>query len=231
MDVEGFRARAAVDGGEMGVYAARPKGGGPRPGLLVFMEAFGVNAHIRSVVDRWAAEGFFAAAPDLYHRFAPGFEGSYTEREPALANLAKLTVEGLEADVRAAHAWLSSQDGVEAPLSCVGYCLGGKVSFLAAATVPLKAAVSYYGGGIPAILDRAPRVGAPLLLIWGGQDKGIPPAQIAQVIDGLRAHGKRHVSAEFSSAEHGFNCDVRASYHPAASKQAWALASAFLRQP
>lgn len=231
MEIESFRARAAVDGCEMGVYAARPKGAGRRPGLLVFMEAFGVNAHIRSVVDRWAAEGFFAAAADLYHRFDPGFEGRYTERAPALANMDKLTHEGLEADVRAAHAWLSSQDGIDGPLSCVGYCLGGKVSFLASATVPLKAAVSYYGGGIPAILDRAPRVGAPLLLLWGGLDKSIPPSQVSEVVGALRAHGKRHVSAEFSSAEHAFNCDLRAEYHPAAAKQAWALASAFLREP
>jgi carboxymethylenebutenolidase len=219
------------DGTQMDAYHAKPHGGGRRPGLLVLQEAFGVNAHIRDVADRFAREGFAALAPELFHRTAPGFDGNYEDFASVMPHYQAMTAEGLSADLTAAHAWLSERGGV-APgdVSAIGFCLGGRAAYLADALLPLKAAVSFYGAGIaPALLDRAPRLSAPILLIWGGLDKHIPPDQIAAVTGALKAAGKPFVNAEFSEADHGFFNNDRASFHPASAAQAWSLALQFLK--
>ncbi len=220
-----------ADGTRMDAHLARPHGGGRRPGLLVLQEAFGVNAHIRDVAERFAREGFVALAPELFHRTAPGFEGRYDDFAAVMPHYQAMTTEGLSADLAAAHAWLSERGGV-APgdASAIGFCLGGRAAFLADSMLPLKAAVSFYGAGIaPALLDRAPKLSGPILLVWGGRDKHIPPEQIAAVTNALRAAGKAFVNAEFSEGDHGFFCDARASFHPASAEQAWALALQFLK--
>lgn len=167
---------AVADGTRMAAYVARAAQSGPHPGLLVLQEAFGVNRHIRNVCERFAAEGYVAIAPELFHRTAPpGFEGSYTDF-PALApHYQAVTTETAEMDLRSAHAWLHSNAQVKPDeISSVGFCMGGRISFLANTLLPLRAAVSFYGGGIaPGLLDRASKVQAPLLLIWGGLDKHI----------------------------------------------------------
>jgi carboxymethylenebutenolidase len=219
------------DGTRMDAYHAKPQGGGRRPGLLVLQEAFGVNAHIRDVADRFAREGFAALAPELFHRTAPGFEGDYNDFSSVMPHYQAMTVESLTADLTAAHSWLTERGGVAAgDVSAIGFCLGGRAAFLADAALPLKAAVSFYGAGIaPALLDRAPKLSAPILLLWGGLDKHIPPEQIAAVTDALSAARKPFVNVEFSEADHGFFNDARSSYHPASAAQAWALALQFLK--
>jgi carboxymethylenebutenolidase len=219
------------DGTSMDAYHAKPQGGGRRPGLLVLQEAFGVNAHIRDVADRFAREGFAALAPELFHRTAPGFEGDYNDFSSVMPHYQAMTVEGLTADLTAAHSWLTERGGVAAgDVSAIGFCLGGRAAFLADAALPLKSAVSFYGAGIaPSLIDRAPKLSAPILLLWGGLDKHIPPEQIASVTGALRAAGKPFVNVEFSEADHGFFNDDRASFHPASAAQAWALALQFLK--
>jgi carboxymethylenebutenolidase len=224
---------AVADGTRMGAYVARPEGTGSLPGLLLFQEAFGVNHHIRSISERFAAEGYVVIAPELFHRTAPpGFEGSYTDFPAVMPHLQAVKPETAELDVRAAYEWLSSNSQVRAQeISCVGFCLGGRVSFIANSTVPLRAAASFYGGGIaPALLDRAPTLKAPSLLIWGGLDKHITSEHRKAVTDALSAHQKSYVSVEFSQADHGFFCDERAAYEPRSARQAWALTLEFLRQ-
>ncbi|MGA6982762.1 MAG: dienelactone hydrolase family protein [Candidatus Sulfotelmatobacter sp.] len=217
------------DGTEMQAYVARPEKS-PRGGLLVFQEAFGVNHHIRDVTERFAAEGYVAIAPELFHRTAPpGFEVSYTDFPAAMPHYQKVTAETAEADARAAYDWLRANNQVDF-ISCVGFCMGGRVSFIANSAVPLRAAVSFYGGGIaPGLLDRAAKVQAPSLLIWGGLDKNIPPEQRRAVTEALKAKKKIYVNAEFSNADHGFFCDERAAYEPKSARQAWALTLEFLR--
>jgi carboxymethylenebutenolidase len=96
--------------------------------------------------------------------------------------------------------------------------------------VPLHAAVSFYGGGIAlGLLDRAPNLQAPSLLIWGGLDKHITPEHRKAVTEALSARQKIYVNVEFSRADHGFFCDERASYEPRSARQAWALTLEFLR--
>lgn len=218
------------DGTRMDAYCARPQGGGRRPGVLVLQEAFGVTAHIRDVADRFAREGFVALAPELFHRTAPGFEGAYGDFAAVRPHYEAVTAETLSADLTAAHAWLSERGGV-APgdVSAIGFCMGGRAAFLADAVLPLKAAVSFYGAGIEPLLDRAPSLSAPILLLWGGLDKHILPENIAKVASALRAAGKPFVNVEFSEADHGFFNDDRPSFHPASAAQAWALALQFLK--
>jgi len=210
----------------MRAFVARPERS-PERGLLVFQEAFGVNAHIRGVAERFAAEGFLAIAPELFHRTAPGFDCAYAEFGKAMPHLNAVTEQGLEADVRAAYAWLESA-GTGGNVASVGYCLGGRVSFVANSAVPLKAAVSYYGGRIPTVLHRAGALSGPMLFFWGGRDHHIPDEQRQAVIAGVRDANKIFVDVLFSHADHGFFCDARPSYDAAAAAQAWSLTLAFL---
>jgi carboxymethylenebutenolidase len=218
------------DGTRMAAYVARPKDGGSHPGLLAFQEAFGVNHHIRSVTERFAALGYVAIAPELFHRTAPpGFEGTYTDFPAVMPHVQAVTTETAEADIRSAYEWLRSS-AKASEISSVGFCMGGRVSFIANSIVALRAAVSFYGGGIaPGLLDRAAKLRAPSLFIWGGLDKHITPEHRRAVTDALSAEKKIYVNAEFSRADHGFFCDERAAYEPHSAKQAWALTLEFLR--
>ena len=226
-----------ADGTRMRAYVARAKQAAPRAGLLIFQEAFGVNAHIRDVTERFAREGFVAIAPELYHRTAPeGYEGDYNNFESIMPHRRALTDRRLEADVRSAFNWLSADAQLKGrALAAVGFCMGGRVSFLANTLLPLQAAVSFYGGGIapnpiiPPLLDRTARLHGPMLFFWAGLDKHVGPDQTRAVADALMASGKRFVNVEISDADHGFFCDAQPSYNPAAAKQAWALTLEFLK--
>ena len=224
-----------ADGTSMRAYVVKPLSAIPRAGLLVFQEAFGVNAHIRDVAERLAREGYHTLAPELFHRTAPGFEGAYNNFEAVMPHIRALNDQGLDADARSAYAWLSENlSAPQAPIACLGFCMGGRVSFQTNSLLPVKAAISFYGGGIapnpmvPGLLHRAADLHAPQLLFWGGLDKHIGPEQRQAVTDALRQAGKVFVNVEFANADHGFFCDARPSYNPAAAQQAWALTLAFM---
>jgi len=219
-----------ADGTAMTAYTALPLGGGKLPGLLVFQEAFGVNEHIRDVTRRFAKAGFVAIAPELFHRTGPGFEGKYDNFPACMPHMQGLTPEGLSQDAQAAFDWLQKNTRVRPNCTAsVGFCMGGRVSFLANSVAPLKAAISFYGGNIaPALLPSAPQLHGPMLFFWGGADAHIPQDQIRAVIDAVRQAKKTFVNVEFSDADHGFFCDERGSYNEAAAKQAWDLSMRFL---
>jgi len=217
----------------MRAYVARPASK-PTAGLLVFQEGFGVNAHIRDVTARFAREGYLAIAPELFHRTGTGVEGSYTDFAAVMPHFQGLTEAGMLADIRAAFDWLQGEaHGLRT--GAIGYCMGGRAACLAALTVPVDCAISYYGGGIapssyfPGLLERIPDLKAPILLFWGGRDQHIGPEQIQAVTGALRSAGKSYTNVEFSDADHGFFCDARASYHQDAAAEAWALTLAFLK--
>lgn len=223
------------DGTTMPAYVARPTADGPHPGILVFQEAFGVNAHIKDVTERFAREGYTAIAPALFHRTDPNFKGLYTDFGPAMVHMQALTDDGQTADVHAAYQWLTTDGGASAVAS-TGYCMGGRTSFLADTLLPLKASVSYYGGGIapseggfPDLLGKAGDLHSPILLFWGGKDEHIGMKAVRAVEDALIAAGKPYEQMVFSLADHGFFCDVRASYNPEAARQAWVLTLEFLK--
>ena len=214
------------DGTSMRAWTARPDGRDVRRGLLVFQEAFGVNAHIRAVTERFADAGFIAIAPELFHRTAPGFDCRYDEFPKAMPHLQAIAEVDLDADVRAAFGWLERM-GVAENTAAVGYCLGGRVAFVANSAVPLKAAASYYGGGLPPLAGRAPRLSGPSLFFWGGQDHHIPEAHRQAVAKAVGDADKPFVDVVFSDADHGFFCDARPSYNAEAAAQAWSLTNAF----
>ncbi len=215
----------------MEAFVARPNEASG-PGLLVLQEAFGVNRHIRNVAQRYAALGFTAIAPELFHRSArPGFEGSHTDFASVQPHMAALTPEGIVADARAAYEWLTKSARIPAErVAAVGYCMGGRCVYLVNAELPIAAGISYYGGGIaPGLLDRAAKQHGPILMFWGGLDAHIPPEQYRAVADALTRAGADHEQVVFSKADHAFNNDERPSYNPGAARQALALALEFLR--
>ncbi len=225
------------DGTTMLAYVAHPEAPGRAPAVMVFQEAFGVNHHIRDVAGRFARGGYLALAPELYHRSAPpGWKGDYNDFPSVMPHVGALRNEALELDLRACFEWLKSRDDVEAETTfATGFCMGGRVSFLANSLLPLKAAASFYGGGIapgpmgPGLLERTPALHGPMLFVWGGQDQHIGPEQRRAVTEALDEVEKTYVNAEFSDAGHGFFCDARSSYNPRAARQAGALLMEFLR--
>jgi carboxymethylenebutenolidase len=219
-----------ADGSTMNAYVARPADSTVHPGLLVFQEAFGVNAHIREVTERCARAKVVAIAPELFHRTAAGFEGNYADFSSVVPHMRAMTVEGLTQDIRAAYDWLLGDPQVrKESIASIGFCMGGRASFLANATVPLQAAISFYGGGIaPALLSQVASLHAPMLFFWGGRDKHIGVDQIRAVIDECKRLAKPYVNVEISDADHGFFCNARASYHPEAANLAWNICEIFL---
>jgi len=224
-----FTSVVVSDGTEMRVFVARPSASGKVPGIIVFQEAFGVNSHIRDVAQRFAKLGYLAAAPELFHRTAPGFEGNYNDFSSVQAHMKALTNDGLEADARATFDVLRNDPACNGRFGSIGFCMGGRVSFLANSILPLAAAVSFYGGGLaPGLLDRAPRQNAPILLLWGGLDKHIGEEQRKAVREALTGAAKPFIETLLSFANHGFFCDERASYNGEAARDTWALTTSCL---
>jgi carboxymethylenebutenolidase len=212
------------------MYVARPAAANGAA-ILIFQEAFGVNGHIRDVAQRFANHGFLALAPELFHRTAePGFEASYDNFDVIRPHMAALTPETIIEDARGAYEFAATQPAIDRDrVACIGFCMGGRVSYLANSALNLRAAISFYGGGIaPDLLNRANDQHGPMLMFWGGKDSHIPPEQYRAVADALTASGKVHEQVVFSDAGHGFFNNERSSYHAAASQQAWALCGAFL---
>jgi carboxymethylenebutenolidase len=223
-----FTTISVSDGTEMELYVASPEGAGPFPAIIVLQEAFGVTGHIRSIAERLCKEGYTAVAPDLFHRTARRLEAAYTDFPSIAPHFQALTTEGLAADLRASYDWLQQQTFIQKDrVGSIGFCLGGRASFLANATLPLSAAVSYYGGRLDALVDHAPDLHADHLFFWGGQDQHIPQETVDKVIGAVKAAGKSYTNVVISYADHGFNCDDRASFHPLAAKEAWAHSLAF----
>ncbi len=232
--LQNFVQLSVADGTTMQAYTSIPvHGKSPFPALILFQEAFGVNHHIRKLADRFADEGYLVIAPELFHRSAPaGIEIDYTDFPSAMPHMQAITVAGLEADIHAAWNWLNSNAQViHSQVVATGYCLGGRVSFLANTLLPFKAAVSYYGGGIaPELIKRAASLQAPHLFFWGGKDQHIPKEQIETVKTELTNAQKKFVYVEFSDADHGFFCDERASFNAEAAELAWGLTLEFFIQ-
>ena len=221
------------DGGSMGGYLALPSKEGPHPGVLVFMEIFGVNAHIRDVTERIAREGFVALAPDYFHRTAAGVELEYTDEgmQEGMGYLNQLLADEMISDAQAAARFLESREEVGgAGLGAVGFCIGGHMTYLTACTSNIKAAASYYGGGIagpagpggaPSTLSRTPGIQGRIHCYFGADDSMIPPDQVEAVRQALEEAGKRHEVIVYEGADHGFNCDQRATFQSAAAEDAW----------
>jgi carboxymethylenebutenolidase len=226
MSVEG--AMIEVEG--MPAYVARPAGSGPWPAVLVIQEAFGLNDHIKDVARRVAAEGYVALAPDLFHRGGKGRTAGYDQLPKALELMGALKDDEIVADVASAIAWLERQPHVrKGGVGITGFCMGGRVSYLAACALPEKitAAVPYYGGGIP--VERTATLRAPVLAFFGDDDPFIPMDQVERLRTEAARLGKKVEIVVYPGAPHGFFCNERDSYRPDAAADAWTRTGAFFR--
>ncbi|WP_313917638.1 dienelactone hydrolase family protein [Tahibacter sp.] len=200
----------------IGAYRADPAGA-PLGGIVVVQEIFGVNAHIRRIVDGYAQAGYVAIAPALFDHVESGVELDYDEvgvaRGRALAGEVGFD-RAVESVASAAQAIASA-----GRIGVVGYCWGGTVAFLSATRLGLPAVVYYGGRSVPFLHETAR---APLLFHFGERDPIIPPADVS-------LHRERQPQAEFHvyAAGHGFNCDVRADYDPASAALARERSLAF----
>src|SRR5262249_40501961 len=146
----------------------------------------------------------------------------------AMPHMQAIKEDSLELDVKATHNWLKTNTTAGDNIACVGYCMGGRTSFLANSAVPLKAAISYYGGNMASLLHRTNNLSAAMLLFWGEKDTHIPAEARNQVSKAMREANKQYVDVVFSYADHGFFCDARQSYQPDAAKLSWDMAQSFL---
>jgi carboxymethylenebutenolidase len=210
------------DGHELSVYVAEPSRT-PRAGVVVIQEIFGINSHIRSVADDFAAQGYLAAAPALFDRVEKGIELDYSP--PSIARgrelAQKVAGEPALTDIEAAMRWLNEQTG--ATPGVVGYCFGGTLAWLSATRLGPAVAVGYYGGGIAAAAEEQPK--CPVLLHFGERDQHITPADVEKI---RAAHPE--ITVHTYPAGHGFNCTERADYNEEASKLARTRTAAFLAE-
>jgi carboxymethylenebutenolidase len=193
------------------------------------MEAFGLNDHIKDVTRRIAAEGYVALAPDMYYRESNAVVG-YDQLPDAIRLMSTLQDDKIVADVASAVAYLKADNAVRPDrIGITGFCMGGRISFLAAAANPdIKAAAPFYGGGIAGLLDRAPKITAPLLLFFGDQDPFIPNEQVDQIKTTLKNLNKDAEVVVYPGAPHGFFCNERDSYRKDAAANAWERLKTFL---
>lgn len=203
--------------GSFDAYLALPPAG-TGPGLLLLQEIFGVNAHIRAVAEQYALAGFVVLAPDVFWQQQPrldiGYDAADIQHGRALAHAADAAA--LQRDLADAVAALRALPELRGRgVGALGYCMGGRLAYVAAATAGVDAAVAYYGGGIQDRLDLAPQIRCPIQFHYGARDPNIPPAAVASVRAAMQ--GKSAEVFVYDHADHGFNCWVRKSYHPASA--------------
>lgn len=222
MELDTQSIEIPADGGTMPVYLARPSGGGQNPAVLVIMEAFGLNEHIKDVTRRLAREGYTALAPDLYWRGGKLRSVGYDQLSEAIAMMQSTRDGQIVSDVSSAIAYLAQQPTVrENRIGITGFCMGGRVSFLAACELPdkIKAAAPFYGGGIP--VEKTPKLRCPLLAFFGEQDAFIPLDNVEALKAALAKDGKKAEVVVYPGAGHGFFCNERDSYQADAAADAW----------
>jgi len=215
-----------TDDGPMDVYeAVPPPGTANGAAVIVLQEAFGVNDHIEDVVRRFAAAGYHAAAPHLFHR-AGGGTAPYDDFSKVVPLFEGLTDAGILTDVDAVRAHLPQGDE---RIGVVGFCMGGRASFLVAVERWLGAAVGFYGGGIvtarrpafPALAPRAYVMQTPWLGLFGDLDESIPVDDVEALRAALLEAPVDTDVVRYASAGHGFHCDARASFDADAAADAW----------
>ena len=215
--------------GTIPAYVARPAGP-PSAGIIVIPEIFGVNTGIRQKCDKWAEAGYLAVAPDIFWRFAPGVEldpdvpdqlqeafGYFGQYDPALGVY----------DIEAAIRWLRSQGA--AKIGCAGYCLGGRLAYMAAARTDIDASVGYYGVMIDQMLGEAHHIAKPLMLHIPVADHFVGPAAQAAIHAALDDH-PRVTLHDYPGLDHGFAAEMGARRDKAGAELADGRTVAFLKE-
>lgn len=212
--------------GAMGLYEVRPKDPA-RGAVIVIQEAFGITEHIQDVCRRFAAEGYWAVAPHLFHRSGDPVI-AYDKMQDVIPHMMALKAASLEADVDATLAYLAEAGFQARQVAIVGFCGGGSVAFLLGARRALGASVTFYGGGItqgrfgaPALIQLAPQLQTPWLGLYGDADQTIPLTEVEMLRKAARTAAVPTEIVRYPEADHGFHCDARPSYHESSAKDAW----------
>ncbi|HEV7861484.1 MAG TPA: dienelactone hydrolase family protein [Acidimicrobiia bacterium] len=202
--------------------------GPPKGGLVVVQEAFGVNDHIEDVARRFAAEGWLAVVPHLFHRTGDPRLG-YEDFSAVMPHMQALTADGVLSDIDAALDHLAQAGIPPERTGVVGFCLGGTVTLVTAARRDVGAAVTFYGGGVkegrfgfPPLVEEATRLRAPWLGLYGDLDQGIPVDGVEELRAAAARSGQETEIIRYPEAGHGFHCDRRDSYEPKSAQDAWA---------
>ena len=220
-----------VDGSLMKLYLGLPDGQGPYPALVVIQHQGGVDEFVQEMVKKIAGAGYASVAPDLYHRDAPDCQDDGPTRRARLRDLTVIK------DVNAAAAFLKGHNSVDAErLGIIGFCMGGRVSYLGAATNSnFKAAVAYYGGNIfipwgegPTPFDRTAEIQCPLIGHFGEEDKNPSPEDMRKLAAELTKHGKAHEFHSYPGAGHAFMNKWSNSYRAHAEEASWPKTLDFL---
>ena len=218
-------------------YYVRPQGGGPFPAVMVFMEAFGLNPNIKNVCDRLSQAGYAALAPDFYH----GDTYEYTDIQNAIAKLKTMNDDTVMAEVGKGLEFLAGRKEVAAnKVGVIGFCMGGRVAFLANAVHAdkFKGAVAFYGSAIAnpkdkigrkPLLDRVGTMQSPIMLIYGADDDLITAEEHQRIAGALSQAKKRYILTVFPNAGHGFLSDRRDSYAAAPAQEAWEMTLNFFK--
>ena len=194
---------------------------GRGPGLVILQEIFGVNEHIRAVADQYAADGYCVIAPDIFWREGRKIELAYDPQgfERGLGLLGKLNIDQTAIDLQATVDALKRQSACTGKVGSLGFCMGGLLSFIAAAEAGVDTAVCYYGGGIHQHLDRAKKIRCPVLFHFADQDAYIPKQAVAAVRKSLG--GRKNVRViVHAGVDHGFNCWRRPAWNQVTAARA-----------
>jgi carboxymethylenebutenolidase len=220
----------AADGHRFKGYLAVPEDS-RGPSVLILQEIFGVNRHIRGVCDRFAEEGYFALAPDLFARLEAGVELEYDDagRDRGIQLARRLKADSALADIRAALNAVRALPGASGKAGVVGFCFGGRLAYLTAARTDVAAAVCYYGGGIENHAAEARAIRCPIMMHWGAEDAAITSAARETVRAALAGHDRAEFYV-YAEAGHGFNCDQRPNYHRFSASLAHARTLGLLHQ-
>jgi carboxymethylenebutenolidase len=186
---------------------------GRGPGLVLIQEIFGVNEHIRAVADQYAADGYTVIAPDVFWRDGKHIELNYDQAgfDKGLALLGKLDVDQVAADLKAAVATIRRHAACTGTVGSVGFCMGGLLSFAAAAHAGVDTAVCYYGGGIHQHLHRAKSIKCPVLFHFAEKDGFIPSSAVEAVHKKMGSRKNVRIVVH-PKVDHGFNCWRRPSW-------------------
>jgi carboxymethylenebutenolidase len=227
---ESRTVQVACDGGEMTMHVWTPESGSG-PAILVLQEIFGVGPYITAVAERLAQAGYVVGAPDVFWRFAPGWRSSHDQDglTASLEQVGKLDPPSAIGDCVAALDALAGVDGVVGAPGVMGFCLGGTLAWGVATAGSPAACVSYYGSGVPSMLDGIDAVDCPTLFHFGNEDAFIPNDGVGAINAAI--DGRPGFVLNVENAGHAFdNHESEMFWNESAAQAAWAKTMAFLAE-
>ena len=237
--VAGMVTVAGADGTPIPVYEAYPDQAGEFPVVVVVSEVFGLHEYIKDVARRFAKEGYYAVAPELFSR--EGGLAQVTDMQKVMSTVLNAPLKRVLGDLHAAAGYARKQPSArEDRVGVTGFCWGGGVTLLYAANdKDTAAAAAWYGAITRALkdepkpvapIDVAGQIACPVLLLYGGADQGIPVADVDRMEAAIRAAGQPVEKVIYPDTGHGFHADYRPSFKPDAARDGWSRTLAWFQK-